>query len=271
MRNQYLAVLQLAPGATKSEIKSAYRRMSKIYHPDLSKDPDAHDKFVALSEAYKFLMDVGPRPQAETYEPNFQNYDYNSASNAYEANRRKARAYAQWRAREAARRQIANIKYLLNLFDTLAYFILGFNLMLCIDGVLPASSRSQRPDEVFAIQEHRKHGGSSNRYNDIMFGDVRFRFDRGELEDINYNADVLLQTTPLFNIPLRATFSQRNGEHLTVNQSYSVYRIFGVIIPILFGFFAIYRFIPQSLDSQLTWAVFMVFIAAFQLYLFHKF
>lgn len=52
MQNKYLEILQLQPGATKQEIKKAYRRLSKIYHPDISKDEFAKEKFIEINEAY---------------------------------------------------------------------------------------------------------------------------------------------------------------------------------------------------------------------------
>ena len=41
-------VLGLRPGASADEIKSAYRNLARRYHPDVSSDPDAEEKFKEL-------------------------------------------------------------------------------------------------------------------------------------------------------------------------------------------------------------------------------
>ncbi len=49
------ALLGVEPGVSSEELKKAFRRKAKEMHPDRSKDPDAHEKFLALNEAYDFL------------------------------------------------------------------------------------------------------------------------------------------------------------------------------------------------------------------------
>ncbi|KAL2269182.1 hypothetical protein VTJ83DRAFT_4028 [Remersonia thermophila] len=58
----YYKVLGLNRDATEKQIKSAYRQLSKKYHPDKNpNDPTAHDKFVLVSEAYEALSDPESR------------------------------------------------------------------------------------------------------------------------------------------------------------------------------------------------------------------
>jgi len=47
--------LSIPRNAGKSQIKSAYYKLSKQFHPDINKDPQAREKFVAFSEAYTVL------------------------------------------------------------------------------------------------------------------------------------------------------------------------------------------------------------------------
>ena len=53
--------LEIEPTATKDEIKKAYRRLALKYHPDKNKSPDAHEKFIAINEAYLLLYDIEAR------------------------------------------------------------------------------------------------------------------------------------------------------------------------------------------------------------------
>ncbi len=53
--------------ASKDEIKSAYRKLAKQYHPDLNKSPDAPKKFEEIQEAYDVLYDDNKRKMYDQY------------------------------------------------------------------------------------------------------------------------------------------------------------------------------------------------------------
>jgi len=62
------SILGLESGASDSEIKKAYRRLSIQYHPDKNPDPDAHNYFVEyISKAYQALTDPLSRENYEKY------------------------------------------------------------------------------------------------------------------------------------------------------------------------------------------------------------
>jgi DnaJ-class molecular chaperone len=53
----YYKILEIERDASEEEIKHAYRRLAKKYHPDLNKtDPKAKEKFIELHEAYETLI-----------------------------------------------------------------------------------------------------------------------------------------------------------------------------------------------------------------------
>jgi len=58
----YYKILEIEEDASEEEIKLAYRRLAKKYHPDLNKaDPKAKEKFIELHEAYATLNDPQSR------------------------------------------------------------------------------------------------------------------------------------------------------------------------------------------------------------------
>lgn len=60
-KRDYYEVLGVARGASKDEIKKAYRRLARQYHPDVSQESDAEAKFKEINEAYEILADEQKR------------------------------------------------------------------------------------------------------------------------------------------------------------------------------------------------------------------
>ena len=56
MLRQYLNILEVSPVSGILEIKRAFRKKAKQFHPDLNKDSGAQDKFILVNEAYEFIM-----------------------------------------------------------------------------------------------------------------------------------------------------------------------------------------------------------------------
>ena len=57
----YYQIMGVARDATQEEIKRAYRKLARKYHPDVSNEPDAEARFKEVGEAYEVLKDPEKR------------------------------------------------------------------------------------------------------------------------------------------------------------------------------------------------------------------
>jgi curved DNA-binding protein len=74
----YYEIIGVARDASVDDIKRAYRRLARKYHPDVSKEKDAEERFKEVGEAYEVLRDpekraaydqLGQRPSGEEFRP----------------------------------------------------------------------------------------------------------------------------------------------------------------------------------------------------------
>ncbi len=80
----YYEILGLKKGAADAEIKSAYRKLARKYHPDVNKTKEAESKFKDINEAYEVLGDKEKRGRYDSLGSNWQGgaqFDPNQFSN----------------------------------------------------------------------------------------------------------------------------------------------------------------------------------------------
>ena len=86
----YYETLGISRSASDSEIKSAYRKLARKYHPDVNKTKEAEEKFKEINEAYEVLGDKQKRQRYDslgsnwqggadyTHPPGFENFNFSS-------------------------------------------------------------------------------------------------------------------------------------------------------------------------------------------------
>ena len=92
----YYEILGVKREATQAEIKSAYRKLAKKYHPDVNKTPEASSKFKDINEAFEVLSDQNKRARYDslgsnwqaganyTPPPGFENFNFGGGANSYQ-------------------------------------------------------------------------------------------------------------------------------------------------------------------------------------------
>jgi|GEM_PF-591339 hypothetical protein len=90
MKN-YFEILQVPENSSRDDVQRSYRRLAKLYHPDVNKSPDAHERFCEITEAYEFIMNHWPWQTIV--------YDDYIKTEAFEKFRQEAREKAHRQAR----------------------------------------------------------------------------------------------------------------------------------------------------------------------------
>jgi curved DNA-binding protein len=72
MARDYYDVLGVDRNADADEIQRAFRTLARRHHPDISKAPDAEDRFKEINEAYQVLSDPETRRRYDRYGPDFR-------------------------------------------------------------------------------------------------------------------------------------------------------------------------------------------------------
>lgn len=76
-KKDYYAILGISKDAKENEIRSAYRKLAKKFHPDVSKETNAAQKFKEVQEAYEVLINPTKRSNYDRFgHANEQNYDF---------------------------------------------------------------------------------------------------------------------------------------------------------------------------------------------------
>jgi hypothetical protein len=95
----YYVILELPKNSPESDIRKAYRRLAKKYHPDVNKLKDAHEKFIEISEAFEILINQKQSEEYSNVTSEKQSYTDYRASEEFERFRQEVREKARQRAK----------------------------------------------------------------------------------------------------------------------------------------------------------------------------
>lgn len=237
MVKNYYKTLGLSSSASKAEIKVAYRKLAKKYHPDKNKSKQASQLFIEVNEAYAYLTNEG-----SSYRINYPEKTTNSNKSKYsEDELRKrmdwARKYAQYkkvkeeRMMELEYYKIHNSsrKKIINLINWVS---ISFAFLILVDfKILPTSSIN-----VDLITKYVDVGSDKLVFkfkdvddNNFNFGvsleDVRF-LNNAKIRDYSTEKSILFRqnTHMLLNI---------DNEIISIENNFCVYKVFYFYFTIL--------------------------------------
>lgn len=260
MANEYLEILGLAPGATEQDIKIAYRKLAKKYHPDISKNQQAKQQFIKITEAYKFLTEVGPKPNHEQV-----GFNYNPQRAEYTAWRKEAQAYARQKAAEEAAYQRNVMNKFYSYFNVAAVILILFNLLIILDYYLPAESHDLEIFYARQLMYSDPSGVTVHQYDQLTFEDLELRVKPDGAQDIT-NEIATIITTPIFDTIKQVKLQVEGGERVLTPFN-RLYRLIKFIIPLAFFFTIAYFFLKDWQYNKLTLAVISSIIFLIELFL----
>lgn len=93
MDKDYYKIMGVNQDASEKDIKMAYRKLARKYHPDISKEPNAEERFKEMGEAYEVLKD--PKKRAE-YDQYLKYKEFNPKSHGFTGQRPQEQPFQEF-------------------------------------------------------------------------------------------------------------------------------------------------------------------------------
>ncbi len=253
MINRYLEILQLYPGASEEEVKAAYRKLAKKYHPDVYPEEGAKH-FIEISEAYHFLLESGPQPHNEEV-----NYDYDPESFGYREMRKRAREKAESEARSQAHYELTFLNKFYFIMRITGLFVVAFNILLIADLVLEPIESEELI--VYSSPDSEKF------FYTIIFEDGKKMIIETQSRTVDNLA--IVRASPIFKKIKNATFIA-DGTSLQLNSFEGIYNnpLFYIILFLIAISYGMVWFMQDSIRNKFTINLLFIFVALIQLVLF---
>ena len=237
MVKNYYKTLGLSSSATKAEIKVAYRRLAKKYHPDKNKSKQASQLFIEVNEAYAYLSNENSTFQIKSTEKNPPRKRSKYSEEELKKRMEWARKYAQYK-KIKEERVIELEYYKINnsfrkkIITLINWVSISFAFLIFLDfKILPTSTIY-----VELITNYIDTGSDKFvlKFKDTDNDDFNFGVS---LDDIKYiNAakinEYSTQKSMLFNQNINLLLNIDN-EIITIDNHFCVYKVFYFYLIIL--------------------------------------
>lgn len=230
----YYETLGVTKDATKKDVRKAYLKLAKKYHPDVNPDKNAEQQFKEVQEAYEVLHDEEKRKKYDQLGENGYRYEDNEqqASHPFRGNDNDfSDFFNQWfgaRSNGAAfneedlftngaRRPLVQLDEEANLYITLEDALQGAEMQINIDG---RTLKIKIPKAVFNGQKIRLKGQSKRSNHNGKRGDLYINLllkPHPKFKVEQYNLTAILQIAPWHAaLGTQAQIQTLEGTHLNV-------------------------------------------------------
>jgi len=235
---RYYQVLGLHKNASEQDIKSAYRKLAKKYHPDVNKSEAATSRFLEISEAYKYLMSNYDLPAPEPDEE--------------EVERQKAREWAREKSRQYVEQVYAFRLYTAKITRRFAIFTVLFQLLPLADSLLP---KQQIMAEITSITRHQLR--FNNGIEDVVHTAYYNVTIEGGLPEYPTSDTATFYQTALLDkivaVDLQLT------ETLTITNLSTFFNAFRVLFPLVLLITLIIFSVHDLHMNKVTWGILLFF------------
>ncbi len=251
MKERYLRILHLPTGATEHQIKRAYRRLAKQNHPDRSNDPHAHERFVEIAEAYRFLT----KPD---FTPPLPTHDRNHFDDEYERRRQAARQFADQQAEERLRLRLAAALRVNRVLVVVVSLVAVTELLFTLDHQLPPRAFLNRVTSV-----SYGHQAMTGQHVRVHFRRQVLSANYENISRVQPGDQATVVVTPWLRIILWVEFGAPNVYR--VKPAYGVYQGYRFFITWILILCLVFALLPMRSDNKVVAGATVLLFFAFQL------
>ncbi|MFQ3214153.1 MAG: curved DNA-binding protein CbpA [Marivirga sp.] len=261
VNNYYEAIASLGTreGATQIEIKEAFWKLSKQYHPDIYKG-DNGEAFQRINQAYQYLKRYPDTPSKQTFDSTHQQ-SYSASQEHHQTAREHRTERNKARARKEVHERAAYYATLFRKARVFVLFVLVLNSLLIIDYLLPNIERTSTIAFAANPDEHSQKPESN--YLRVVFKDgQQFNFYEFEaLSEVIKDNYFTYEKSIIFHQQM-SLYDETRSTPMT--SGYNVFKIFGFVI--LIQALALWRYWRyNNINAKMNDLVAMAFFTVIQL------
>lgn len=238
----YYQILQIPPDASQQEIKQAYRRMAKVYHPDVAKETSAAFSIQEINEAYSVLNHPQRRSRYDWLRANPVVFEQPEAPRP----QRPPHSYkpGPGSSRMTERELVAPyVKYTI----LICKLALAFCFLLMLDFLLPMQRHSDELMYVSKVYKSWKGRRSVHEYSELhTISGRKVKVSKEVGEYFRKHPRLLMATTPIFSKIRYITTAQAGGEQFRIGNSIYGNFIFLPLLLLVMAFLGSLRSFPPE-------------------------